>query len=104
LDIPFAKEDKDGLKIKIKLTPNAAKSGFAGLFTDADGTVYLKASVKAAPADGKANEELCTTLAKHLHIGKSCVTVVGGHTDRRKTLLIQNADETVKEKLCKIQS
>jgi len=102
VDIPFAKEDKDGLKVKIKLTPNAAKGGFAGLFTDADGTVYLKASVKAAPADGKANEELCGALAKLLHIGKTSVTVISGHTDRRKTLLIQSADETVKEKLCKI--
>ena len=104
MDIPFAKEDKDGIKIKIKLTPNASKSGFAGVFTDADGAVYLKASVRAAPADGKANEELCGVLAKLLHIGKTSVTVISGHTDRRKALLVQNADEAVKEKLCKILS
>ncbi len=102
MDIPFAKECTDGLKLKIKLTPNASKSGFAGLFTDADGVIYLKAAVKAAPSDGKANEELCTFLAKYLHISKSSVVLVSGHTDRRKTVLIQNADETVKEKLCKI--
>ncbi len=102
MDIPFAKEDKDGIKLKIKLAPNVAKSGFAGLFTDADGVVYLKMTVKSAPCDGEANKELCAFLAKFLRVPKSSVVPVSGFTDRRKTILVQNADETVKEKLCEI--
>lgn len=104
MDIPFVKSDKDGLKIYVKLTPNAAHTEFCGIFTDADNTVYLKIAVKSVPEDGKANQELCAFIAKFLHISKSSVLLLSGFSGRRKIVLVKNADETIKEKLCRILS
>ncbi|MBI2688589.1 MAG: DUF167 domain-containing protein [Acidobacteria bacterium] len=52
----------------------------------ADGT--LKIRVKAAPEDGKANEELCQFLARHFGVSRQDVAIVTGATSQRKRVRV----------------
>jgi len=70
--------------IKIKVTPRAARTEFAGEM--ADGT--LKVQVTAPPEKGRANEELCVFLARHYGVGRGRVEVVSGHSAARKLVRI----------------
>jgi uncharacterized protein (TIGR00251 family) len=72
------------VKLKIKVTPRAARTEFAGEM--ADGT--LKVNVAAPPEKGKANEELCTFIARHYRVARAEVQVVSGRSTARKLLRI----------------
>ena len=72
------------MTIKIKVTPRAARTEFAGEM--ADGT--LKVQVAAPPEKGRANEELCVFLARHYGVGRGQVEVVSGHSAARKLVRI----------------
>ena len=72
------------MTIKIKVTPSAARTEFAGEM--ADGT--LKVQVAAPPEKGRANEELCVFLARHYGVGRRQVEVVSGHSAARKLVRI----------------
>ncbi|MEI9814835.1 MAG: DUF167 domain-containing protein [Acidobacteriota bacterium] len=72
------------MMLKVKVTPRAAKTEFAGEM--ADGTMKVRV---AAPADkGKANEELCAFLAKHYGVRRDQVEVVSGQTAQRKLVRV----------------
>lgn len=56
---------------------------------DANGRAHLKVAVTAPPEDGKANAALIALLGKAWKLPKSAFEIVGGATDRRKTLLLR---------------
>ena len=66
--------------LQVKVIPRAQRSEVIGPM--ADGT--LKVKVAAVPEDGKANEELCRTLAAHYNVPRSSVEVISGQTNTRK--------------------
>ena len=66
--------------LQVKVIPRAQRSEVVGPM--ADGT--LKVKVAAVPEDGKANEELCRTLAAYFNVPRSSVEVVAGQTNTRK--------------------
>lgn len=70
--------------IQVKVKPNARTSQLA---QQPDGT-WL-ASVKAAPVDGKANEELIALVARHFGARKSDVNVKSGASGRMKLIQIE---------------
>lgn len=70
--------------ISVHLTPKAKIVGVRS--TMADGT--LKVSVRSAPEDGKANAELCEVLAKHFGVPKTAISIVRGHTSRKKVVCV----------------
>ncbi len=70
--------------LKIKVTPGAPRTEFAGEM--ADGT--LKVRVAAPPEKGKANAELCGFLARHYGVARAQVEVVSGHSVSRKLVRI----------------
>ncbi|MCR6631300.1 MAG: DUF167 family protein [Magnetospirillum sp.] len=78
----------DGVRVRVRLTPKAARDRIDGLAAEADGGVVLKASVTAVPEDGKANAALIKLLSKEWRLPKSAMDVVQGATDRRKVLHI----------------
>ena len=80
-------------RLRVRLTPGGGADRIDGLATDADGLPYLKARVRAAPEDGKANAALEALIAKALGVAKGKVSVVRGHTARLKTLEIEGATE-----------
>lgn len=74
------------LVIQVKAKPNARASTLAQA---ADGT-WL-AQLKAAPVDGKANEELIALVADRFECRKSAVTIKSGASGRMKLVRIEAA-------------
>ncbi|MEM8664230.1 MAG: DUF167 family protein [Pseudomonadota bacterium] len=77
----------DGVTLKIRAMPRAARDAVAGLADGEDGP-RLAVSVRALPDKGAANAAVEALLAKALGVGKGAVRVVGGRTSRRKTIKV----------------
>ena len=85
----FADLYKSGYLLRIKLSPAAAYNGFRGVWVNADGDVYLKASVTAVAEKGKANKGLIKLLAKTLQIASGKITLIAGKTDHLKKIYLE---------------
>ena len=75
----------DGVRLRLKVRPQARRAGIEGVVADRDGEA-LSVSVTAAPEDGKANAAVIALLAKALGTAKSALSVTQGATSRRKTI------------------
>lgn len=74
------------------MTPKASRPGIVGW---RGGELQVRVSV--APEGGKANAEVCNTVAKAVGIPKSRVSVVRGVTSRHKELELDGVtDEQVR--------
>jgi len=71
-------------RIRVRLTPRAARDEIAGWAGDG-----LRVRVTAPPVEGKANAALEAVVAKALDVPKSRVAVVSGARGRDKTLAIE---------------
>jgi uncharacterized protein (TIGR00251 family) len=74
----------DGVRLTVRLTPKASSDRIGGIVVDDAGRPALKASVTAAPEDGKANAALVKLLARHFDLPRTTVSVVSGHAHRTK--------------------
>ncbi len=72
----------------VRLTPKGGRDAVEGWSEAADGSVHLKARVRAVPEDGKANTALVALLAATLDVPKSAVRIVSGATARLKRVEI----------------
>ena len=77
----------------MRLTPSGGADRIDGVGWDAKGERFLKARVRAAPENGKANAALEALLAKTLGVAKTKVAVTRGATARLKTIFIESADK-----------
>ncbi|UIJ74256.1 DUF167 family protein [Aurantimonas sp. HBX-1] len=84
-----------GVLVEVRLTPKSASDRIEGTVAAADGSVRLKARVRAVPEDGKANQALEVLLARALGMPKSAVAVVAGHTARSKTLRVDGEPSAI---------
>lgn len=100
--ILFFEQVKEGILIRVRLTPNSSSCSIKGIFTDADDNDFLKISVVNVPEKGKANKELVCFLAKKLKISQSCFKIISGETDRYKKILISVSDENLIQALKKL--
>ncbi len=96
--MPF-KIHTSGLTVNIHLTPNARDSRFHGLTKITNEKTALKISINAIPEDGKANKKLIAFLAKTWELPKSSMSLLSGHTHRRKILLIKGDGQHLLQKL-----
>lgn len=78
----------DGLRLRVKLAPKAARDRLLAAEPDADGVLWLKASVTAVPEKGGANAALIALIAKNFSVPKSCIRLASGASARRKTLML----------------
>jgi uncharacterized protein YggU (UPF0235/DUF167 family) len=78
----------DGVDLFVRLTPKSSSDALVGLAEAADGSVHLKARVRALPEKGAANAALEKLLAKALGVPASAVLVVAGGTARLKTVRV----------------
>lgn len=62
------------------------QSGKSSVILDKSG--MLKAFLKAAPEDGKANKELINLIAEFVGVSKKSVEIISGLTSRKKRLAI----------------
>ena len=74
--------------VRVHLTPKSARPSVGPVAAGADGAPVLKARVSAPPEDGKANAELCRSLAKAWNLPKTAVTMVAGASSRHKVVRI----------------
>ncbi len=75
----------DGLRLRLKVKPQARRNAIDGIVPDAEGEA-LAVSVTAAPEDGKANAAVAALLAQAWKLPASSFSVVQGATARRKLL------------------
>ena len=89
----------DGLRVRVRLTPNAGRAGVRGLKADAAGVCRVDATVTAAPEEGKANAALVKLLARQWGVAKSDLSVVSGTTDRNKVLMVAGDPDALWDRL-----
>jgi uncharacterized protein len=80
--------ESDGLTLWLRLTPKGGRDAIDGVETLSDGKSVLKARVRAAPEDGRANAALIELIAKALSAPKKAVTIRSGETSRVKKLFV----------------
>ena len=83
----------DGLELCVRVTPRGGRDAIDGLEVLSDGRRVLKVRVRAAPADGAANEAVRRLLARVLGLPASAVSLESGATARMKTFSIAGAAE-----------
>lgn len=88
-----------GLLVNVRLTPRGGRDAIDGIERRADGSVVLKARVRAAPFEGAANAALCRLFADALDAAPRQVTVVAGATARVKRIQIAGEAKGLIEKL-----
>ena len=73
------------MRIYVRVVPRASINSVEQL-----GENEYKVRLTKSPVKGEANEALIAILAKHFHIAKSCVVIVGGKSTRTKMVDIMN--------------
>ena len=73
--------NKDGLKLTFKISPNAKKNE---IIKDDSGNIKIK--ITAQPIDGKANKALIEFLSKQFKIPKTSIKILKGETSKDKTV------------------
>ncbi|HZV58425.1 MAG TPA: DUF167 family protein [Sphingobium sp.] len=101
--MPLRRDGAD-LLLALRLTPRAARARIGGLFTDAQGSRWLQASVTAPPDKGRANAALIALLAKALRIAPSSILLETGDTNRLKRLRILDCTPATENQLDEIAS
>lgn len=86
------RETAVGVVVRVRLTPSGGGDRIDGVATDAAGVAHVKARVRAAPEDGKANAALEALLAKTLGVARSAVSVERGATARVKSVRIDGVN------------
>lgn len=86
--MPVARTVTGGIRLVVRVTPNAGADRIDGPETRDDGSEVLRVRVSAVPDKGKANAAVIALLAKALGVPKSSMAVVSGDTARLKTLEI----------------
>ncbi len=94
--------EADGVTLWLRLTPKGGRDGVDGVETMADGKTVLKARVRAAPEDGKANAALIELIARALSVPKKAVTIRSGETSRVKKLFIAGDPATTIDALARL--
>jgi len=74
---------KTGVMLSVHACPRAAQDQVQGLHGDA-----VKIRLRSPPVDGKANEALIAFLSQVLDVPARDLTIVAGHSTRRKRVAI----------------
>ncbi len=77
------RQEGKAVLFKVRVQPRASKNELAGFFEGA-----LRVRVTAPPVEGEANEACRALLAKILHVSKSSVEIVNGHSGRNKLVRV----------------
>jgi len=91
-----------GLAVVVRLTPRGGRDAIDGIEQHADGQCVLKARVRAAASEGKANASLTALLARSAGVPPRDVTLVAGAAARVKRLTIAGHGPTLAAALEKI--
>ncbi len=78
------RDHADGAILDIHVQPKASRTEWVGLHGAA-----LKYRISAPPAEGAANDALCSYLAEQFGVAASSVKLLRGHTARRKQVQLR---------------
>ena len=81
--LPYA-PDGDGVRLYVRVTARAKRSGFAGILAGTDGRPALAVRLAAPPVEGAANDALIRLLAEAFGVGRSSLRIVSGEKSRLK--------------------
>lgn len=84
-------KSKEGVILRLKVQPNAARTEIMGIEPGAP--VRLRLRLSAPPVDGKANKEVLAFLSRELGIGKSSLAIVRGEKSSQKDVLCRGVTE-----------
>jgi len=76
------KQGKDGVELRVKVTPRSSKNAIVGWEGD-----LLKVRLRAIPEKGNANEALIELLAEFFSVAPSKISISSGHTSRIKKVV-----------------
>jgi uncharacterized protein len=77
-----------GIVLDVRVTPRSSRDAVEGVERLADGRHVLKARLRAAPAEGAANDALRRLIAKELGIAPGRIELAAGAAARLKRLRI----------------
>jgi uncharacterized protein (TIGR00251 family) len=80
-------------RVRVHLTPRGGRDEIGEVGPDD----ALRVRVRAAPADGAANEALVRLVAGALGVAAGQVRIERGHRARHKTLLVEGTDREASE-------
>ena len=80
--------ERDGIVLRIRLTPKAARDSIDGVKVLADGRPVVLARVRAVPDRGQANEALLALVARTFSVPKAAVALLSGATSRQKQVRV----------------
>lgn len=80
-----------GVRLHLRVTPNAGADRIEGAEARDDGTAVLRIRVAAVPDKGRANAAVIALLARALGIPRSRIRLTAGETSRFKTVEIDDA-------------
>ncbi|GJD32056.1 hypothetical protein PMNALOAF_3321 [Methylobacterium adhaesivum] len=88
----------DGVRLAVRLTPRASRTGLDGLVIGADGRSAVQLRVAAPPVEGAANAALVAYLADALDLRRRDIRIVSGETARQKLVALagDSADLTTR--------
>lgn len=85
----------DRVLVAVRVLPGAGRDGVAGVHGD-----ELRVRVSAPPVDGRANESVCTLLARLCGVRPAAVVVERGARSRSKVVAVRGVDlATVRTRL-----
>ena len=89
-DPPFLRRTNEGVAVRVRLTPNAARDGIDGAVTlPPPGGTVLALRLRARPVEGQANAALVAFLGEALGLPRSAISLDKGATSRIKTVLLR---------------
>jgi len=94
--------ESGGVTLYVRLTPKGGRDALEGIEALADGRSVLKARVRAAPENGRANEALIALIASALRVPKGAVAIRAGATSRVKTVFVAGAPALYLDALAKL--
>jgi len=90
---------KNGVVLRLKVTPKSAKDALVRIEAAADGKRALKATVTAVPEKGKANTALIKLLSKKLGLPKTGIRLIAGDQSRHKAVEFDGPPDEVMKTL-----
>jgi uncharacterized protein YggU (UPF0235/DUF167 family) len=99
---PWEPAANGGLRLRVRVTPKAARDCLDGVAALDDGLVVLRLRVRAVPDKGAANTAVIALLARLLGLSKRDVRLVSGATARIKLLELDADAQDLAARLCSI--
>ena len=87
MGLPHKKTGR-GVTLEVKVEPRSSQRRIAGIM---DGQI-IKVKLTAPPVDGSANEQLIEVIAEALGVKKSQVSIIKGHSSKRKTIEVRGLE------------